>query len=67
MIMELFLCVLGMVLVVEGLPYFGFPEKMREMMRFLEEQDDATLRTMGGILMLIGLVILFFARRGLGS
>ena len=32
--MEFFLCVLGMVLVVEGLPYFGFPEKMREMMRF---------------------------------
>jgi len=65
--MELFLCVLGMVLVVEGLPYFGFPEKMREMMRFLEEQDDSTLRTIGGILMLIGLVILFLARRGLGS
>ncbi len=65
--MEFFLCVLGMVLVVEGLPYFGFPEKMREMMRFMEEQDDTTLRTMGGILMIIGLVILFFARTGLGS
>ena len=58
---------LGMVFVVEGLPYFGFPEKMREMMRFLEEQDDTTLRAMGGILMLIGLVILFLARRGLGA
>jgi uncharacterized protein YjeT (DUF2065 family) len=67
MIMEFFLCVLGMVLVVEGLPYFGFPDKMREMMRFLEEQDDTTLRTMGGALMVIGLVILFLARRGLGS
>ena len=65
--MEYFLCVLGMVFVVEGLPYFGFPEKMREMMRFLEEQDDTTLRAMGGILMLIGLVILFLARRGLGT
>ena len=65
--MEFFLCVLGMVLVVEGLPYFGFPEKMREMMRFLEEQDDTALRVMGGVLTLIGLVILFLARRGLGS
>ena len=64
--MEYFLCVLGMVFVVEGLPYFGFPEKMREMMRFLEEQDDSTLRTMGGVIMLIGLTILFLARRGLG-
>jgi hypothetical protein len=51
---------------VEGLPYFGFPEKMREMMRFLQEQDDTTLRAMGGVLMLVGLVILFIARRALG-
>jgi uncharacterized protein len=65
--MEFFLCVLGMVLVVEGLPYFGFPEKMREMMRFMEELDDTTLRTIGAILMVLGLVILFFARTGLGS
>ncbi len=65
--MEFFLCVLGMVLVAEGLPYFGFPEKMREMMQFLQEQDDTVLRTMGGVLMLVGLVILFVARRALGQ
>jgi len=65
--MEFFFCVLGMVLVVEGLPYFGFPEKMRDMMRFLHEQDDMSLRIMGATLMAIGLLILFFARRGLGS
>ncbi len=65
--MEFFLCVLGMALVVEGLPYFGFPEKMREMMQFLQEQDDTVLRTMGGGLMLVGLVILFVARRALGQ
>ena len=67
MTMEFFFCVLGMVLVVEGLPYFGFPEKMRDMMRFLHEQDDMSLRIMGATLMTIGLLILFFARRGLGS
>jgi len=49
------------------LPYFGFPEKMRDMMRFLHEQDDMSLRIMGATLMAIGLLILFFARRGLGS
>ncbi|HTY26062.1 MAG TPA: DUF2065 domain-containing protein [Desulfomonilaceae bacterium] len=67
MTMEFFFCVLGMVLVIEGLPYFGFPEKMRDMMRFLHEQDDMSLRIMGATLMAIGLLILFFARRGLGS
>jgi uncharacterized protein len=64
--MEYFLCVVGMVMVVEGLPYFGFPDKMRQFIRFVEEQDDSTLRIMGGVLMFSGLLILFIARRGLG-
>jgi uncharacterized protein len=65
--MEFFLCVLGMVLVVEGLPYFAFPEKMKSLMNMLHEQDDATLRIIGGALLVIGLLVLFIARRGLGS
>lgn len=65
--MEFFLCVLGMVLVVEGLPYFGFPDKMKALMEVMRQQDDTTLRTMGGSLMLLGLVILFLARTILGQ
>jgi uncharacterized protein len=65
--MEFFLCVVGMVMVLEGVPYFGFPDKMREFMRFVLEQDDSTLRIMGGALMVAGLLILFVARRGLVS
>ena len=65
--MEFFLCVLGMVHVVEGLPYFGFPDKMKALMKVMREQDDATLRTMGGSLMLLGLIILFVARTVLGQ
>lgn len=63
--MEYFLCVVGMVLVVEGLPYFAFPEAMRELMRIMREQDDATLRVLGATLTVIGLLIVFVARRGL--
>ena len=65
--MEFLLCVLGMVLVVEGLPYFGFPDKMKALMEVMRQQDDTTLRTMGGSLMLLGLVILFLARTILGQ
>ena len=65
--MEFFLCVLGMVLVVEGLPYFGFPDKMKALMEVMRQQDDTTLRTVGGSLMLLGLVILFLARTILGQ
>ena len=63
--MEFFLCVLGMVLVIEGLPYFGFPDKMKAFMEFVHEQDDTTLRILGAFLTAMGLVILFLARRGL--
>ena len=65
--MEFFFCVIGMVLVIEGLPYFGFPEKMKELMTFMQQQDDSTMRVMGGTLMLVGLLILFLARGGLSS
>jgi uncharacterized protein YjeT (DUF2065 family) len=54
-----------MILVIEGLPYFGFPDKMKLFVQYVQEQDDSTLRIIGGISMLIGLVILFFARGGL--
>jgi uncharacterized protein YjeT (DUF2065 family) len=65
--MEFFLCVLGMVLVVEGLPYFAFPEKMKALMNMMQEQDDTILRIVGGTLLLLGLLLVFLARRGLGS
>jgi uncharacterized protein len=65
--MEYFLCVLGMVMIIEGLPYFGFPEKMKLLMRMILEQEDTSLRIMGGMLMLLGLILVFLARRGLGS
>lgn len=63
--MEFFLCVIGMVFLVEGLPYFGFPEKMKELMTYMQQQDDTTLRILGGTLMSVGLLILFLARGGL--
>jgi uncharacterized protein len=65
--MEFFLCVLGMVLVVEGLPYFAFPEKMKALMNMMQEQDDTILRIVGGTLLVLGLLLVFLARRGLGS
>jgi len=65
--MEFFLCVLGMVLVLEGLPYFAVPEKMKALMNMMQEQDDTTLRIVGGTLLVLGLLIVFLARRGLGS
>jgi uncharacterized protein YjeT (DUF2065 family) len=60
--MELLLCVIGLLFVIEGIPYFGFPDKMRLLMAYIQEQDDATLRVMGAVSMAIGLAIIIIAR-----
>lgn len=65
--MELLLCALGLVMIVEGLPYFGFPDRMKMMMRFVQELDDTTLRIAGAALMFAGLIIVFVARKGFGG
>jgi len=61
--MEFFLCVLGMVIIIEGLPYFAFPEKMKFWLQKIIEMPDETLRKFGLIIMLIGLFIVYLGKR----
>ena len=58
--MTYFLCVLGMVLVIEGLPYFTFPDKLKIYLAKLTEIPDSSLRILGAIAVLIGLVLVYF-------
>ena len=55
--MKFFLCVLGMVMVIEGLPYFAFPEKMKFWIEKILELSDGTLRKFGFVLMLSTITI----------
>ena len=59
--MKFFLCVIGMVMIVEGLPYFAFPNRMKEMVRVILGLDDQSLRRFGFFLMLAGLGVVYFA------
>ena len=61
--MQFFLCVLGMVMVVEGLPYFAFPEKMKFFIQQLLEMPDSALRKFGFVLMLAGVVLVYMGKR----
>jgi len=61
--MQFFLCVLGMVMVVEGLPYFAFPEKMKFLIQQLLEMPDSALRKFGLVLMLAGVVLVYMGKR----
>lgn len=61
--MEFFLCVIGMVLVVEGLPYFAFPDKMRAWVKVLFDMPDRSLRGVGLAMMAAGLLLVYLGRR----
>lgn len=65
--MEFFLCVMGMVMVIEGLPYFTFPEKMKSVMAVVQEQPDSALRIFGAVLIFLGLLVVYLARNALNG
>ena len=61
--MDYFLCVLGMVFIIEGLPYFAFPEKLKVYLAKISTLPDSTLRLLGICVVVIGLVLLYLGRR----
>lgn len=60
--MRLFLCLIGLVLIVEGLPYFAFPRKMKKWILSMQEIPDGNLRIIGFLAMVLGLVLTYFFR-----
>ncbi len=60
--MKYFLCVLGMVFVIEGLPYFAFPDKIKAYLLKLVDVPDSKLRLLGLAAMLGGLALVWFGR-----
>jgi uncharacterized protein YjeT (DUF2065 family) len=61
--MNFFLCVLGMVMIVEGIPYFAFPDKMKIWVRKVLEMPDLQLRRTGLVLMGLGLFLVYIGKR----
>jgi len=61
--MEFFLCVIGMVMIVEGVPYFAFPAKMKSWVTKIMEIPEASLRRFGFSLMLLGLFLIYIGKR----
>jgi len=61
--MEFFLCVIGMVMIVEGLPYFAFPDKMKTWVGKIIVSPDSSLRRFGLVLMVVGLSLIYLGKR----
>jgi uncharacterized protein YjeT (DUF2065 family) len=49
-------------MIIEGLPYFAFPEKMKFWIQKIAETPDSSLRKFGAVLMVLGLVLVYFGR-----
>jgi uncharacterized protein YjeT (DUF2065 family) len=57
--MKYFLSVLGMVLILEGIPYFAFPDRLKSYLNRLIDVPDTTLRIMGSIAVIVGLLLVY--------
>jgi len=61
--MKFFLCVIGMVMIIEGIPYFAFPEKMKLWIKQIIEMPDNSLRWFGFWIMLAGLFLIYLGKK----
>jgi uncharacterized protein len=60
--MKLFLMVMGMVFVVEGLPYFISPERWKEAISYILKMDYKTLRAVGLGMMIFGILLIYLGK-----
>jgi hypothetical protein len=51
-----------MVFILEGLPYFIFPHKIKDYLSMLLGMPDSTLRFMGILAIVTGLFLLYFGK-----
>ena len=51
-----------MVMIIEGLPYFAFPEKMKTWINRIAGTPVRSLRRLGLVLMVFGLALVYFGR-----
>jgi uncharacterized protein YjeT (DUF2065 family) len=63
MFVESLILVLGVVLIVEGVPWFLSPRRTKRMLSELFRMNDNSLRALGLVFMLAGLLIVYLVKR----
>lgn len=61
--MKLLILLVGLVLILEGLPYVAAPQAMQEWLKKLSTTSPGQLRSMGLVAMAIGLSIVFIVQK----
>ncbi len=62
--MKLLLLLIGMVLILEGLPYAAAPDMMQNWLQKLSQMDPKQLRIVGLVMVTSGLFICWLVNRG---
>jgi uncharacterized protein YjeT (DUF2065 family) len=57
--------VLGVVLIVEGIPWFLSPRRTKRILSELFRMNDNSLRVLGLVFMLVGLLFVYLAKHSL--
>ncbi len=60
------LTVLGLICFFEGLPYLASPELLKAWMLKASTMDSKHLRLLGAVLMVLGLLLVYWGRRHAG-
>ena len=55
--------VVGLICFFEGLPYFALPDQLKTWLRKVCSTRSSHLRIMGGMMMLLGLLLVYWGRR----
>lgn len=61
--MKIFILLIGLVLILEGLPYVAAPEAMQDWLKKVSEISPSQLRAMGLVAMIAGLAICFVVQK----
>ncbi len=61
--MKLLISLVGLVLILESLPYIAFPDSMRQWLKELSEMESSILRIFGFIALAAGLLLCYLAQR----
>ena len=61
--MKILITLIGLVLIIEGIPHVASPEATRDWLKRLAEMEPDKLRVMGLSLMAAGLLLCYLAQR----
>jgi uncharacterized protein YjeT (DUF2065 family) len=60
--MDYFLSVMGMVFIIEALPYIASPSKVKEFARYVGAVPDKTLQIIGVFVAFAGIAVIYIGR-----